>query len=71
MKQVSRYHPLLVTLHWVLAILIIAALIIGSFWLAAMPNSDPQKIVVLRVHMDRHAGPVLDGHPLHRANANS
>jgi cytochrome b561 len=51
MKQVSRYHPLLVTLHWVLAVLIIAALIIGSFWLAAMPNSDPQKIAVLRLHM--------------------
>jgi cytochrome b561 len=24
-QQVSRYHPLLVTLHWVLAVLIIAA----------------------------------------------
>jgi cytochrome b561 len=51
MKLVSRYHPLLVTLHWVLAILIIAALSIGFFWLAAMPNTNPQKIIVLRVHM--------------------
>jgi cytochrome b561 len=51
MKQVSRYHPLLVTLHWVLALLIIAALSIGFFVLAAMPNADPQKIGVLRVHM--------------------
>ncbi len=51
MHQVSRYHPLLVTLHWVLAILIIAALIIGFFALAATPNSDPQKIDVLRLHM--------------------
>jgi cytochrome b561 len=51
MKQVSRYHPLVVTLHWVLAALIIAALTIGFFVLAAMPNSDPQKISVLRVHM--------------------
>jgi cytochrome b561 len=51
MKQVSRYHPLLVTLHWVLAVLIIAALIVGFFALAAMPNSDPQKIGVLRLHM--------------------
>jgi cytochrome b561 len=24
MKQITRYHPLLVTLHWVLAVLIIA-----------------------------------------------
>jgi cytochrome b561 len=51
MKHVSRYHPLLVTLHWVLAVLIIAALAIGFFVLAAMPNVDPQKIGVLRVHM--------------------
>jgi cytochrome b561 len=51
MKQVSRYHPLLVTLHWVLAVLIIAALILGYFALAAMPNSDPQKIRVLQLHM--------------------
>ena len=41
MKQVSRYHPLLVTLHWVLAVLIIAALVMGFFVLAAMPNVDP------------------------------
>jgi len=51
MKQVSRYHPLLVTLHWLLAILIIAALIVGFFVLAATPNSDPRKIDVLLVHM--------------------
>lgn len=51
MKQVSRYHPLLVTLHWVLAVLIIAALTIGFFVLAATPNTDPQKIGVLRIHM--------------------
>jgi cytochrome b561 len=51
MYQVSRYHPLLVTLHWVLAILIVAALAIGFFGLAPTPNSDPQKIGVLRVHM--------------------
>jgi cytochrome b561 len=51
MKQVSRYHPLLVTLHWVLAILIVAALLVGFFWLSATPNSEPQKIVVLRWHM--------------------
>ena len=51
MKQVSRYHPLLVTLHWVLAVLIIAQLTLGFFGLAATPHSDPQKIGILRVHM--------------------
>jgi cytochrome b561 len=49
--HVSRYHPLLVTLHWVLAALIIATLTLGFFGLATTPNSDPQKIGVLRVHM--------------------
>jgi cytochrome b561 len=51
MQPVSRYHPLLVTLHWLLAVLIIAALIVGFFVLAAAPNSDPRKINVLLVHM--------------------
>jgi cytochrome b561 len=51
MSQVSRYHPLLVTLHWLLAVLIVAALLVGFFALAATPNSDPAKIAVLRVHM--------------------
>jgi cytochrome b561 len=51
MKHVSRYHPLLVTLHWLLAFLIIAALTLGFFGLAATPNSAPQKIGILRVHM--------------------
>jgi len=41
----------MVTLHWALALLIVAALALGFFGLAATPNSDPQKIDVLRVHM--------------------
>ena len=51
MYQVSRYHPLLVTLHWVLAVLMVAALAVGFLGLAPTPNSDSQKIGVLRVHM--------------------
>jgi cytochrome b561 len=51
MKPVTRYHPLLVTLHWLLAVLIIAALIVGFFVLATTPNSDTRKINVLLVHM--------------------
>lgn len=51
MTQVTRYHPLLVTLHWLLAVLIIAALGVGFFVLAAQPNDDPAKIRVLLVHM--------------------
>jgi cytochrome b561 len=51
MKQVSRYHPLLVTLHWLTAVLIVAALLVGFFVLATMPNADPRKINILLVHM--------------------
>ncbi|MGO9329251.1 MAG: cytochrome b [Steroidobacteraceae bacterium] len=51
MKQVSHYHPLLVTLHWLLAVLIITTLVVGFFLLAAVPNTDAQKIVDLRLHM--------------------
>jgi cytochrome b561 len=53
---VSRYHPVLVSLHWLLALLIVAALIVGFYWLGSIPNSDPQKISVLRLHM---AGGIL------------
>jgi cytochrome b561 len=48
---VSRHHPLLVTLHWLLAVLIIAMLCIGFLVLAPMPSADPQKIGILLVHM--------------------
>jgi len=51
MPEVSRYHPLLVALHWLLAILIIAALALGALVMARIPNSDPMKIEALRSHM--------------------
>ena len=47
----TRYHPLLVALHWLLAILIIMALVAGNVLLEAVPNSDPQKIGGLQNHM--------------------
>lgn len=50
MKRSSRYHPLLVSLHWLLAALILGMLTVG-FVLRAMPNADPQKIDILRIHM--------------------
>jgi cytochrome b561 len=49
--EVSRYHPLLVVLHWLLAALIIAALALGALVMAKMTNSDPMKIEALRSHM--------------------
>jgi cytochrome b561 len=48
---VSRFHPLLVILHWLVAVLIVAMLGIGFFKLEAMPNTDPDKIDILRIHM--------------------
>lgn len=47
----TRYHPLLVGLHWVLAIFILMSLIMGSFILSETPNSDPSKLFGLRMHM--------------------
>jgi len=47
----TRYHPALVALHWLLALLIVLALIAGNVLLEATPNSDPAKIGGLRNHM--------------------
>ena len=47
----TRYHPTLVILHWLLAFLIIGALIGGSVLLDGVPNSDPAKLGSLRIHM--------------------
>ena len=46
-----RYHPLLVILHWLLALMIIMGLIMGSNVLAETPNTDPQKLISLAMHM--------------------
>ncbi|MCK0170190.1 cytochrome b/b6 domain-containing protein [Aliiroseovarius sp. S1123] len=47
----KRYHPLLVALHWLLALMIIVALVMGSNVLAALPNDHPDKMFSLRGHM--------------------
>ena len=46
-----RYHPLLVALHWIVALLILTLLAFGTFSLAPTPNSDPAKILSFRAHM--------------------
>jgi hypothetical protein len=51
MQQVFRYHPSLVTLHWTLAMLIVAELCLGFFGLALMPGPDPREIGILLVHI--------------------
>jgi len=47
----SRYHPVLVGLHWLLAALIMLALVTGTFVLKELPNTSPDKIGALRGHM--------------------
>jgi cytochrome b561 len=47
----KRYHPVLVTLHWLLALMIVGALGFGLFVLHETPNSDPEKLVLLKMHM--------------------
>ena len=51
MTLVSRYHPVLVVLHWILAILVIAALALGALVMAKIPNTDPMKVEALRSHL--------------------
>jgi cytochrome b561 len=51
MTLVSRYHPLLVALHWILALLVIAALALGALVMVKIPNTDPMKVEALRSHM--------------------
>ncbi|MFM1925553.1 MAG: hypothetical protein RIT44_1359 [Pseudomonadota bacterium] len=46
-----RYHPALVTLHWLLAILILVALSMGTWVLQEIPNSSPEKLWALKGHM--------------------
>jgi cytochrome b561 len=51
MTLVSRYHPLLVAMHWILAVLVIVALALGVLVMVKIPNTDPMKLEALRSHM--------------------
>lgn len=48
---VSRYHGVLVALHWLLGLMILLGLFMGTFALETVPNTDPTKIGGLRGHM--------------------
>jgi cytochrome b561 len=47
----KRYHTALVVLHWLLALMLIVALTMGTLVLDATPNSSPDKIGALQGHM--------------------
>ncbi|MES9926350.1 MAG: cytochrome b/b6 domain-containing protein [Candidatus Thiodiazotropha endolucinida] len=46
-----RYHPAMVILHWLLAVMIVAGLIMGTNVLSATPNDAPEKLFYLKMHM--------------------
>ena len=49
--NMKRYHPILVALLWLLAIMILGELIMGGYVLGETPNSDPFKMISQRMHM--------------------
>jgi cytochrome b561 len=49
--EVSKYHPLLVILHWSIAFAMAQLLVRGAFIMVNIPNSDPAKVDALRAHM--------------------
>jgi len=49
--QPKRYHKALVALHWLLALMLIVALAMGTFVVKTVPNSSPDKIGALQGHM--------------------
>ena len=51
MKTVTRYHPALVGLHWLIALMILGLLYLGFCVLSDMPSTDPGKLGILKLHM--------------------
>lgn len=47
----TKYHPFIIAMHWLLALVLFFMLIAGSLMLAETPNSDPEKINALAIHM--------------------
>ncbi|MEN0001929.1 MAG: cytochrome b/b6 domain-containing protein [Pseudomonadota bacterium] len=47
----NKYHPLLVAIHWIMALMIIVLLMAGTFLLAPLPNDNPLKLEGLFGHM--------------------
>ena len=47
----TRYHPLLVALHWIMAVMILVSLAAGGLVLAEMPRESPDRYMALAGHM--------------------
>jgi len=46
----TRYHPVHVVLHWLVAVMVIGAFAIGMTLLDSTPNSAPEKVTYLQYH---------------------
>lgn len=46
----NRYHPVLVTIHWLMALLVIMMLGVGKFAMPGISPTDPQKPMMLQSH---------------------
>ena len=46
-----RYHPAICALHWLVASMIIAALVMSTFVMAHIPDTDPAKLSALLRHI--------------------
>ena len=47
----QRYHPALVALHWLMALMILLSLVAGTLLLANLPPDSPDKVSGLAGHM--------------------
>lgn len=46
----TRYHPVHVALHWLVAIMVIGSFAIGMVFLDSTPNTAPEKVTYLQYH---------------------
>lgn len=47
----ARYHPALVALHWLMALLIVMMLVLGNLVTGPAPNPSPEKLDALTGHI--------------------
>lgn len=46
----KRYHPVHVTIHWLMALFVIMLIGVGKFMMPGMSPEDPQKVMILQIH---------------------
>lgn len=51
MNQVSRYHPALVALHWLVAAMVLGMLYVGLVVFDSIDDADPHKLNIILLHI--------------------